>query len=137
MAAIVIYLTGWTPIDPILSVLLSALILRAAWALLRNAVQILMEGTPGNIEIEAMRKHVLDEVPDVEDVSHVHVWSITSGKPAATMEISLKADADFRTVSQRVKATLAKSYAIGHATVEINWANHPGNCPLGETPAGH
>ena len=137
VAAVVIYLTGWTPIDPILSVLLSALILRAAWALLRNAVQILMEGTPGNIEIDALRKHILDTVPDIEDVSHVHVWSITSGKPAATMEVSLKTGADYRTVSERVKKTLAQRYAIGHATVEIDWANHPRDCPLSEHAHGH
>ena len=137
VAAVVIYLTGWTPIDPILSVLLSALILRAAWALLRNAVQILMEGTPGNIEIDALRKHILDTVPDIEGVSHVHVWSITSGKPAATMEVSLKTGADYRTVSERVKKTLAQRYAIGHATVEIDWANHPRDCPLSEHAHGH
>jgi|TARA_A100001391_G_scaffold86805_1_gene57054 cobalt-zinc-cadmium efflux system protein len=137
VAAVVIYLTGWTPIDPILSVLLSAVILRAAWALLRNAVQILMEGTPGNIEIDALRKHILDTVPDIEDVSHVHVWSITSGKPAATMEVSLKTGADYRTVSERVKKTLAQRYAIGHATVEIDWANHPRDCPLSEHAHGH
>ena len=137
VAAVVIYLTGWTPIDPILSVLLSALILRAAWALLRNAVQILMEGTPGNIEIDALRKHILATVPDIEDVSHVHVWSITSGKPAATMEVSLKTGADYRTVSERVKKTLAQRYAIGHATVEIDWANHPRDCPLSEHAHGH
>ena len=137
VAAVVIYLTGWTPIDPILSVLLSALILRAAWALLRNAVQILMEGTPGNIEIDALRKHILDTVPDIEGVSHVHVWSITSGKPAATMEVSLKTGADYRTVSERVKKTLAQRYAIGHATVEIDWANHPRDCPLSEHANGH
>ncbi|AEQ53734.1 cation diffusion facilitator family transporter [Pelagibacterium halotolerans] len=135
-AAIVIYFTGWTPIDPILSVLLSVLILRAAWALLRNAVQILMEGTPGNIEIDALRTHVLETVPDIEDVSHVHVWSITSGKPAATMEVSLKAGADYRTISEQVKKTLSQRYAIGHATVEINWANHPKDCPL-SAPTPH
>ncbi|WP_421952021.1 cation diffusion facilitator family transporter [Pelagibacterium sp.] len=136
-AAVVIYLTGWTPIDPILSVLLSMLILRSAWALLRNAVQILMEGTPGNIEIDALRTHVLDTVPDIEDISHVHVWSITSGKPAATMEVSLKPRADYRTISERVKRTLAQRYAIGHATVEINWANHPKDCPLSEPTHDH
>lgn len=136
VAAAVIYLTGWTPIDPILSVLLSVLILRAAWALLRNAVQILMEGTPGNIEIDALRRHILDTVPDIEDVSHVHVWSITSGKPAATMEVSLKPGADYRTISERVKRTLAQRYDIGHATVEINWVSYPSDCPLSE-PAHH
>ncbi|MEO2039149.1 MAG: cation transporter, partial [Martelella sp.] len=120
--------------DPILSVLMSVLILRAAWALLRSAAQILMEGTPSNIEIEELRRYVLNEVADVSDVAHVHVWSITSGRPAATMEISLAENGNAATAVDRVKAVLARRYDIRHATIEINWGQHPADCPL-EAPA--
>ncbi|WP_174802582.1 cation diffusion facilitator family transporter [Martelella limonii] len=129
-AALIIYFTGWTPIDPILSVVMAALILRAAWALLKSAAHILMEGTPSNIEIEALRRYVLDEVPDISDVTHVHVWSITSGRPAATMEISLGEGASAETAAERVKAVLARQYDIRHATVEINWKQKSADCPL-------
>ncbi|WP_421951149.1 cation diffusion facilitator family transporter [Pelagibacterium sp.] len=131
-AAIIIYFTGWTPIDPILSVLLSAIILRAAWFLLGNVIHILMEGTPSNIEIAELRKTVLGEVSDIADVSHLHVWSITSGKPAATMEVTLKDGADHQTVTERVKKTLARRYSIRHATVEINWGGQPEACSLAD-----
>ncbi|WP_345900221.1 cation diffusion facilitator family transporter, partial [Martelella sp. UBA3392] len=129
-AAVIIYYTNWTPADPILSVLMSVLILRAAWALLRSAAQILMEGTPSNIEIEELRRYVLNEVTDVSDVAHVHVWSITSGRPAATLEVSLAQDGDAATVADRVKAVLARRYDIRHATIEIRWGEQPGDCPL-------
>ncbi|MCD7060754.1 cation diffusion facilitator family transporter [Pelagibacterium xiamenense] len=129
-AAIVIYFTAWTPIDPILSVLLSALILRSAWALLKNSLHILMEGTPPDIEIEALKAHLVETVPDVADVNHVHVWSITSGKPAATLEVTLGANADAPTISERVKAALAAAYGIRHATVEINWDDKPATCEI-------
>lgn len=130
LAAIVIYFTNWTPIDPILSVVLSALILRAAWALLKNALHILMEGTPPDIEIDALKRHIVSAVPDVADVQHVHVWSITSGKPAATLEVTLGPNADPQTLADRVKAALAGAYGIRHATVEINWGDNTGACPI-------
>ncbi|WP_404404616.1 cation diffusion facilitator family transporter [Pelagibacterium halotolerans] len=137
VAAIVIYFTNWTPIDPILSVLLSALILRSAWALLKNSLHILMEGTPPDIEIDALKRHLIETVPDVADVRHVHVWSITSGKSAATLEITLGENADAPTISDRVKAALAKTYGIRHATVEIDWGNTPATCEISAPPTGH
>ena len=132
-AAIVIWFTNWTPIDPILSVLLSALILRSAWALLKNALHILMEGTPPGVEIDALRNHVLEHVPEVSDVKHVHVWSITSGKPAATLEVTLKDNAYAPGVAARVKQALENLYGIGHATVEIDWSGGSNACTLDKT----
>ncbi|MDA4636337.1 cation diffusion facilitator family transporter, partial [Escherichia coli] len=58
-AAIVIYFTGWTPIDPILSILVSVLILRSAWALLRNALHILLEGAPENAKPEEIQTYLM------------------------------------------------------------------------------
>ena len=78
-AAVTIRVTGWMPIDPILSVLVCLLILRAAWSLLRSASHILMEGAPPDIDVEDIRRHLIDTVPGVAEVQHVHVWSITSG----------------------------------------------------------
>lgn len=131
VAAIVIWLTGWTPIDPILSVLLSLLILRAAWALLRNAVHILMEGTPSNLDLPAIRVDLMQSVPGVTDVAHFHVWSITSGYAAATLEVTLGEGADPQAVTDQVKAVLAERYAIRHPTVEINWGGAGPACSIG------
>ncbi|MDB5588214.1 MAG: cobalt-zinc-cadmium resistance protein CzcD [Devosia sp.] len=128
-AAIVIWFTGWTPIDPILSVLLSALILRSGWSLLKSSLNILMEGVPGNVVIDEVRG-ALSSVEGVKAISHMHIWSITSGKPAATLELSLADGADAAATTERVKAVLAERYAIGHATVEIDWRGSVGTCPL-------
>lgn len=127
-AAIIIYFTGWTPIDPILSVLLSMLILRAAWALLRNAVNILMEGTPNDINIVKVEAEILKQVPAVAKVSHLHVWAITSGMTAATMEVALTPEADVRTVANDVRQVLATDFAINHVTVEIDWSGSQHSC---------
>jgi len=119
IAAVAIYFTGWTPVDPILSVLLSLLILRSAWALLRNSLQILIEGVPPGIDVSAMPEALIEAVPGITAVRHVHVWSITSGRPAATMEVVLGTGADPAATLKGVKAALQDIYGIDHSTIEI------------------
>src|SRR5690242_6257281 len=77
VAAGVILLTGWMPIDPILSVLMCVLILRSAWGLVQESWHVLMEGVPEGVEIDAIRAALLTEVPGLLDVHHIHLWSLT------------------------------------------------------------
>jgi cobalt-zinc-cadmium efflux system protein len=133
IAAISIWLTGWTPIDPILSLLLSALILRSTWVLLRGALHILMEGTPAGLDPATVRTHLLSTVPGVASVEHLHMWSITSGMVAATLEIHLAQGADPASTSRAVKTALKDRFAIGHTTVEIIWEDKAHACPLSES----
>ncbi|MHA6689712.1 cation diffusion facilitator family transporter [Devosia sp. A449] len=127
-AAITIWLTGWMPIDPILSVLVSLLVLRSAWALFRNSLHILMEGTPGNVVVEDLSTALVAKVKGLAAVRHVHVWSITSGRPVATLEILLDPGVDANAVTQAVKAALSADYGISHATVEIVWDSSAPAC---------
>jgi cobalt-zinc-cadmium efflux system protein len=129
-AAVTIWFTGWMPIDPILSVLVSLLILRSGWKLFRNSLHILMEGTPGNVVIEDLSKALVAEVPGLAAVRHVHVWSITSGKPVATLEIALAEGADAGAVTRAVKQTLQVDYGITHSTVEVIWDKGGDSCAL-------
>ncbi|WEK03695.1 MAG: cation diffusion facilitator family transporter [Candidatus Devosia phytovorans] len=130
VAAITIWLTGWMPIDPILSVLVSLLVLRSAWKLFRGSLHILMEGTPGNVVVEDLSQALVAKVPGLKAVRHIHVWSITSGKPVATLEVVLDQGANAPAVTQGVKAALRADYAITHSTVEIVWDEKAPNCAL-------
>ena len=130
VAAVVIWFTGWMPIDPILSVLVSLLILRSAWKLFRGSLHILMEGTPGNVVIEDLSRALEAKVPGLAAVRHVHVWSITSGRPVATLDIALAPGADAGAVTQAVKSALMADYGITHATVEIIWDADATSCAL-------
>ncbi len=123
-AALVIWTTGWMPIDPILSVLVAVLVLRAAWGLFRSSLNILLEGAPSGLVVNELARSVMAAVPSVADVRHVHVWSITSGRPVATLEIELAAGADPAATTAAVKRQLAEDYGIDHATVEIAWGGH-------------
>lgn len=120
-AAIVIYYTGWTPIDPILSIFVCLLILRSAWALLRNSMHILLEGAPENANPEEIEQHLLKTIANLAGVRHVHVWMITSGKALATLHVRPKEGSDPRLLVERVEAELVKKFDIEHATIAIDW----------------
>ncbi len=76
VAAIVILMTGWTPIDPILSVLVSCLVLRSARRLLQESMNELLEGAPRSLDVEALGRDLRRSIPEVRDVHHVHVWLV-------------------------------------------------------------
>ncbi|HEJ2089149.1 TPA: cation diffusion facilitator family transporter, partial [Pseudomonas aeruginosa] len=121
VAAIVIYLTGWTPIDPILSVLVAALILRSAWKLLAKSIHILLEGAPEDASPEKVEQGLMGAVPGLAAVSHVHVWQLTSGRTMATLHVRPNVDEEARAVVKRVEAVLREQFSIEHATVGIDW----------------
>lgn len=117
-AAAIILLTGWTPADPLLSVVAVVLILRAAWTIVVGSADILLERTPAHLasgEVEA----AVRAVPGVADVHHVHVWALTGERPIATLHVRLGEGAHADTVLSAVHRALADGLAIGHATVQI------------------
>jgi len=136
-AAVIIHFTGWTPIDPILSVVVSLLILRSAWALLAKSLHILLEGAPDNATPEQIRRHIKDSLPGVTDISHVHVWLITSGRALATLHVRPESDAMAREVTQAVEQELKNKFRIEHVTVAVDWNEGSSSvCSLSE-PSEH
>ena len=88
VAGAVIAYTGWTPIDPILSVVVSLLILRSTIALLRESVGVLMERVPAHLSYESVGR-ALAALPDVTDVHDLHVWNMTAGRAAVSAHMVL------------------------------------------------
>ncbi|WP_082666412.1 cation diffusion facilitator family transporter [Aureimonas sp. AU4] len=117
-AAIVIFATGWTPIDPILSVLVCLLILGNAGRLVRQSAHVLLEGAPAGVDGPAVASHIETRIPGVTNVHHVHVWMLTPQRRAATLHACVADGVAGDTVA-RIKAELRERFAIGHATVEI------------------
>ncbi len=117
-AAIVILLTGWYPIDPILSVLVALLLFRSAWALTRESAHVLLEGVPHDIDRDRVARDLEDNVDGVEGVHHMHVWSLDGSRNMATLHACLKEGADSHAVVTALKRRLASEHGIAHATVE-------------------
>lgn len=120
VAAIVIIYTGWTPIDPILSLAVAGLILKSAWALVKRSGHVLLEGAPDWLNVEVMQEHIVDAVPSVSGIHHVHVWGLTPQQLMLTMHVSLGEPVSSQSeLIRRVKAVLKKEYGIGHSTIEV------------------
>jgi cobalt-zinc-cadmium efflux system protein len=119
-AAIVILAAGWTPIDPILSVLLTALILRGAWDVTRRAGHVLMEGTPEGFDAAALRADLIAVVPGVTDVHHVHAWMLTAERPLVTLHVRLAPSADPNRTLAAIKRRLKDEFGITHSTVQVD-----------------
>jgi cobalt-zinc-cadmium efflux system protein len=123
-AAVVILATGWTPIDPLLSLLVAALILRSAWMLVRQSGHILLEGTPSHLDIDEIKRELPAAVPAVSDVHHVHAWSLTAERPLVTLHANVRQGADHGRVLQAIKTHLSERFAVEHSTVQLE----PGPC---------
>ena len=132
LAAGVILATGWTPADPILSLLISLLILRSAFMLVRSATHILLEGTPDDLDLDELRADMARAVPDIAGIHHIHAWSLTSGRPMLTLHVSLVEGADREKVLRAVKERLLTEYRIDHSVVQVE----SGECPDAPSAAG-
>lgn len=124
VAAVVIWLTGWTLIDPLLSVFVAVIILHSAWGLLRKTLHILLEGAPEGAGADAVAEHLMRSVESIQRVGHVHVWSITSGRVMATLQVQPKPGADVAAVVARTERALHDRFDIEHVTVGIDWAEN-------------
>lgn len=119
VAAVVILATGWMPIDPLLSILVALLILRSAWALVRQSTHVLLEGTPAEIDVPRLKAELVESIADVDDVHHVHVWTLTSGKPVMTLHAHIREDADGQAALRAIHAICRERFGVSHVTVQI------------------
>ena len=119
VAGAVILMTGWTPIDPLLSILVALLVLRSAWFLLRRSGHILLEGAPDWLDEAELRSGLHAAVPEVTDVHHVHVWMLTQERPLMTLHARIAPEADPRRALAAVSDFLKRRYGVDHATVQI------------------
>ena len=119
VAAIIIIFTGWTLADPLLSLLISALILRSAWAITRESADVLLEGVPAGFDVTHIEAELLGHVPGLVGVHHVHVWTITGERPTVTLHASLAPGTAHGDALWAIHARLAERLRVEHTTVQI------------------
>ncbi len=118
-AAGVILLTGWTPIDPLLSVFVTLLIAANAVRVVRQSAHILLEGTPPDIDIDLIRETLVEALPSVTGIHHVHVWSLSPTRQLMTLHVTVSDLGDYERTLTGIHRTLAEHFGIEHATVQI------------------
>jgi cobalt-zinc-cadmium efflux system protein len=122
VAALVILWTGWTPIDPLLSLLVAALIFHSAWRLLRRSAHILLEGAPDWLDDAELREAVTTALPTIRDIHHVHAWMLTMERPLITLHAEVSPEADHEAVLSAIQEVLRERFGIEHATIQIETA---------------
>jgi cobalt-zinc-cadmium efflux system protein len=123
VAALVIKFTGLAIVDPILAVLIGLWVLPRTWTLLREAGQVLMQGVPAGLDLDAVRDTMLAHT-GVAAVHDLHVWALGSKEPILTAHLVLKEDSeDAEQVRSSMTAVLADKFAIEHATLQVERAN--------------
>ncbi len=116
-AALIILFTGWTLADPIVSILLSLLILVGAWRLLRESTDILLEAVPGHLSMPEVQRRIL-AVPGVAAVHDLHVWTVTSGMVAMSGHAVVPDLGAHPGVLGGIRSEMGK-LGIGHVTIQL------------------
>jgi cobalt-zinc-cadmium efflux system protein len=117
VSGIVILATGWTPVDPMLSLLIVALILFSAIRVLREAVHALMEGVPLYLDVEEIGR-ALAEHEGIHSVHDLHVWSLSAERTALSAHLVISDIAEWERLLPTVSALLSKRFGIEHVTLQ-------------------
>jgi cobalt-zinc-cadmium efflux system protein len=124
-SSIIVYFTHWYAADPIVSGLIGLLILPRTWLLLSECTNILMEGTPGHIDLAALRKSLL-ALEGVIEVHDIHVWTITSGLDSMSGHVRIDPNARAEDVLDRVTKILKDDFQLHHTTIQVEQASCEG-----------
>jgi cobalt-zinc-cadmium efflux system protein len=125
VAGIVILMTGWYPIDPLLSIGIAVLIAMGAWRILRETTDILLEAVPKDINLTEMVRDMM-RVPGVQDVHDLHVWCITNSMYALSCHASI-ADvppSESASILRTLETMLDEKYRIGHTAIQFESHAH-------------
>ena len=118
LGGVTIWLTGWFLIDPFLSAGISVFIVWRTWALLTQAVHVLMEGVPTHLDAKEVGQ-AMAGVPGVKGIHDLHIWTITSGLDALSAHVVVPVGEDRDAVLGRLQSLLRDRWRINHATLQI------------------
>jgi cobalt-zinc-cadmium efflux system protein len=119
----VIVLSGWMPIDALLSSLVALLMIVSGWRICRESAHILLEGAPVDCDAAQVEQELRAQVSALTGVHHLHVWSLTDERPVMTLHAVLREGADREQVLLEIQTVLRRRFGVEHATVQIELAD--------------
>jgi cobalt-zinc-cadmium efflux system protein len=119
IAGALVLATGWDRFDPIASLLVAALMVRASWSLLRDSGRIFLEAAPSDIDPDAVAAALAAD-PDVVEVHDLHVWTVTSGFPALAAHVLVSPGADCHAARRRLERLLEERFGLRHTTLQVD-----------------
>lgn len=118
IAGVSMALWNWYLADPITSILVALLILYSSWRLLKDSVDILLEGAPAHINVDSLEKE-LTTVEGIASIHDLHVWTITSGLLSMSCHAVVEGDHNRQELLQRLHNILRRGFSIEHSTIQL------------------
>lgn len=118
LSGLVIWLTGWTPVDPLLSFLICALILLSSLRLLRDVLHVIMEGVPRHLDLHEIGRALAAGHGGVREVHDLHVWTVSSGMVALSAHVVIEDMAHWEAILTDLRTLLHDRYDIEHVTLQ-------------------
>ena len=128
-SGVVITFTGWTPVDPLLSLLISALILASTLRLLREAVHVVMEGVPAHVDVREVGER-MTALPGVLEVHDLHVWTLSTGRHAIAAHVRLHDMDAWPERLRSLQTLLREEFDIDHVTLQPELPRETGVVPV-------
>jgi cobalt-zinc-cadmium efflux system protein len=133
IAGVIVWRTGWSWIDPAVSLVVSLVILRGTWGLVREAIDLLLDAVPPHIDSAAVEAY-LAALPGVMEVHDLHIWSMSTTEVAMTAHVVIPWETCPPSFLTDASLDLERRFKIGHVTIQIEPAGQPANC--GQSAAG-
>ena len=131
IGAILIYFFHWNIIDPIISILLSIFIAREVYKIIKDAINILMESVPGDLDMEVIR-NFLQKTPGVESVHDLHIWQTDSNSRFLSVHIVTKnlSNTERAQLLNLLQKNIEKEFKISHTTIQMLYIDQENPLPL-------
>lgn len=123
VAGVLMAVFGWYVADPLMSIFIGFLIVWSAWRLIREATNVLLEGTPAHINLAAVEEAILKTV-GVQDVHDLHVWTITSGREALSAHVVLATGVSQTELLKDLRGKLNERFGVDHLTIQMETSTH-------------
>ncbi|WP_432093554.1 cation diffusion facilitator family transporter [Streptomyces sp. bgisy100] len=127
VSAAVVMATGWRQADPVASLLIGLMIVPRTWKLLREALDVLLEAAPKDVDMAAVRRHILD-LPGVEGLHDLHAWTITSGLPVLSAHVVVSQEAldavGHEKLLHDLRNCLGEHFDVEHCTFQLEPSGH-------------
>ena len=117
VGAAIIWFTGWVWVDSVIAVAIGLWVLPRTWILLRDSLNILLEGVPDGVDLSAVEQ-ALRSLPKVTEVHELHIWAITSGKTSLSVHL-VSPEGDFETLAGIAAQALESEFQIAHSTIQL------------------
>jgi cobalt-zinc-cadmium efflux system protein len=125
VAALAVYMFDWLYADPVLTLLIVAILSRGAYRVLKESTHILLEGVPKGVDLNEIKSGLTANVDGVVQIHHVHAWGLTAEKPLLTLHALVQEGTGVQNVVADIKAELRNTYRIEHSTIQVE----VGPCP--------